>query len=53
MSKKNHQMYEAPAILCCEVDVLAGFGASNPSPWDEAETGEAGGDISTGSEWNL
>lgn len=52
MDKKGKK-YATPELRVCRVAVIAGFGASNPSPWDEVETGEAGGEISTGSEWNL
>lgn len=50
MDKKGKK-YATPELRVCRVAVIAGFGASNP--WDVVNTGEAGGEISTGSEWNL
>ena len=50
MEKKNRK-YATPSLRICKVAVIAGFGASNP--WNGVEAGEAGGEIGTGSEWNL
>ncbi len=49
--RKKSWKYEKPVLETYEVEVIAGFGASNP--WDEIEEGEAGGEFATGSEWNL
>lgn len=49
--RKKSKNYATPALEAYEVAVIMGFGAS--SPWNEVEAGEAGGEIGTGTEWNL
>lgn len=52
--RKEYLEYSAPALLVCDVEVKSGFGGlSDTDPWSNSETGDAGGEITTDSEWYL